>query len=179
MYNVLRKTSMELLPEIARRATVTEFLDKSISPEILERILEAGRLAPSAKNRQPWRIIAIREKVRRDKIAEACYGESVVKSAPLILAVCSTNVDYRMPNGQVSYPIDLTFCADSMIFQALHENLDTCIFSTYREEEIKEILTVPHSMRVPLLLLMGYSAEKIKKHTERLPISRIVSYEHW
>ena len=170
---------MDLLSEIAQRVSATHFLDTSIEQETLERILEAGRLAPSAKNRQPWRIIAIREKTKIQKIAEACYGEEVVKTAPLILAVCSTNVDYRMPNGHTSYPIDLAICADQMAIQAIHEGCATCFYSTYREEEIKEILTVPHSMRVPLLLLVGFSAEKITKHKDRLALSRVVAYEHW
>jgi nitroreductase len=75
--------------------------------------------------------------------------------------------------------MDLAICADHMAFQALHEGLGTCFYSTYREEEIREILTVPYSMRVPLLLMIGYSAENSKKPKDRLPLSRIVSFEHW
>lgn len=170
---------MELLPEIQRRRSATSFSDKPVDPGILQRILEAGRLAPSAKNRQPWRIVVVCEPNRRGKLAEACFSEPVVQQAPVIIAVCTTNLDYRMPNGHQSWPLDLAFCGDYMAFQATHEGLDTCLWTTYREEEIREILTVPYSMKVPYLLLMGYSAEKNTKTQDRLPLNRILSYDHW
>lgn len=169
---------MEILPEIQNRFSINSFSEKTVSPEVLHRIVEAGRLAPSAKNRQPWRYIVVEDKNVRAKITEASYNEQHVKEAPVIVAVCSTNVDYKMPNGQMAYPVDLAMGASFMMLQAEHEGLGTCLITTYDQEEMREILTIPHSMRVVLLLLLGYSAEK-KSSRNRLPRDRVVSFNHW
>jgi nitroreductase len=65
-----------------------------------------------------------------------------------------------------------------MMLQAEHEGLGTCLITTYDQEELREILTIPHSMRVVLLLLLGYSAEK-KNSRNRLPRDRVISFNHW
>jgi nitroreductase len=169
---------MEILPEIQNRFSINSFSSEPVSPEAIHRIAEAGRLAPSAKNRQPWRYVVVEDKNVREKIAEASYNEKHVKEAPVIIAVCSTNLDYKMPNGQLAYPVDLSFGASFMMLQAEHEGLGTCLITTYDQEELREILTIPHSMRVVLLLLLGYSAEK-KNSRNRLPRDRVISFNHW
>jgi nitroreductase len=169
---------MELLPEIVERQSIHMFSSKPIEEEKLGRILEAGRLAPSAKNRQPWRFIIINDVILREKIQEAAFGQEHVGRAPIIIAASSTNIDYRMPNGQLSYPIDIAFAVSFMMMQAEHEQLSTCIVTTFDEREVKELLTIPYSMKVVMLLLIGYPESKPLKEL-RKPIERICSYNHW
>jgi nitroreductase len=170
---------MDLIPVIQQRFSAHAFLADPVSPEAMERILEAGRRAPSAKNRQPWRFVVIQQEALRRKVQDAAYNEPWVGQAPAVIAVCSTNIDYRMPNGQLAYPIDLSFAAAYMELQAFHEGLACCINTTFQEEEIRELLTVPYSMRVVVLLVIGHPAEKRTGDPNRLPKGRIVSYEHW
>jgi len=170
---------MDILPEILRRTSVREFLPREVDPETINRILEAGRLAPSAKNRQPWRFVVITDPGKRVLFERACFGQEHVGNAPVIIACCSTNTEYKMPNGQLSYPIDISFAASFMMLQAVHEGLGTCIVTTFDEPIVREILTVPFSMRVVLLLLVGYPASAPSKTHERLPLSRVSSYDHW
>ncbi len=170
---------MDLLPEILHRFSVHQFREEPVDPEALGRILEAGRLAPSAKNRQPWRFVVVQDPANRQRIQQAAYNETAVGSAPVHIAICSTNIDYRMPNGQLSYPVDLAMSAAFMSLQAVHEGLGSCINTTFEEDEIRELLTVPYSMRVVMLLVVGHPAEKKKMEHNRLPKSRLVSYEHW
>ena len=170
---------MDLIPVIQQRFSAHAFLPDPVSPEALERILEAGRRAPSAKNRQPWRFVVLQQEMLRRKAQDAAYNEPWVGQAPVVIAVCSTNIDYRMPNGQLAYPIDLSFAAAYMELQSFHEGLACCINTTFQEDEIRELLTVPYSMRVVVLLVIGHPAEKRTGEPNRLPKSRIVSYEHW
>ncbi|MEI8094879.1 MAG: nitroreductase family protein [Spirochaetales bacterium] len=170
---------MDLLPEILNRYSVHQFREGSMDPEALQRILEAGRLAPSAKNRQPWRFVVVQDAELRRKFQEAAYNEPGVGQASAIIAVCSTNIDYRMPNGQLSYPIDLAMSAAFMGLQAVREGFGTCINTTFNEDEIRDLLTVPYSMRVVLLLLVGFPGETMTMEHSRLPLGRLVSYEHW
>lgn len=169
---------MEILPEITRRVSVREYTDDPVSDEQLTRVLEAGRLAPSAKNRQSWRFVVIRDDQLRAKIQDAAFGQEYVGMAPAIIALCTTNIEYRMPNGQLSYPVDLTFAAGQMMLQAVHEGLGMCPVTTFREADVKSLLSVPYSMRVVLLLTLGHPAGE-PEQTSRLPLSRVISYDHW
>jgi nitroreductase len=169
---------MGLMPEIERRTSVREFAPRPIDEAHIRRIMEAGRRAPSAKNRQAWRFIVIQDADTKARIKDAAFGQEAVGSAPALIALCTTNIEYRMPNGQLSYPMDLSIAASFMILQAVHEGLGTCPVTTFQEEEVKSILTVPHSMRVVMLLAVGYPVSK-GEATNRLPVDRVVSYDHW
>ena len=169
---------MSCIPIIEQRTTVRDFYDTPVEQEVLLRILEAGRRAPSAKNRQPWRFIITRKQEQRLKMQEAAYGQEQVGKAPIIISVCTTNIDYRMPNGQLSYPIDLTFAVSAMMMQSLAEGLGTCITTTFDEADVRALLTVPHTMRVVMLLLVGHP-RGLQTRTSRKPLNQIVSYDHW
>lgn len=169
---------MELIPAIAQRSSVLNFTSDPIEQDKLTRILDAGRRAPSAKNRQPWRFVVIQDESLRQKMEEASYGQEHVGQAPTIVAACTTNIDYTMPNGQLSYPIDIAISVAFMMIQAQAEGVGSCIITTFNEAEVKEVLTVPFSMRVVMLLLLGYAAEK-PFPTQRKALDMIVAYNHW
>ncbi len=166
------------MPEILRRKSTRSFTPEPIEKDQMERILEAGRLAPSAKNRQEWRFVVVQKKEIRQRIMEAAFGQEYVAQAPAIIAVCTTNIDYRMPNGQLAYPIDLTFAAAHIVLQAVHEGLGTCCLTTFDEQEVRDILTVPFSMRVLLLILLGHAAGE-EEPTTRKTLKQISSKDHW
>ena len=109
---------MAMMPIIEKRRSIKRFKSSAVEKGKLDRILEAGRLAPSAKNRQEWRFVVIQKESVRQKIKEAAFGDDKVGQAPVILALCTTNIEYIMPNGQLSYPIDLAFAAAFMMLQA-------------------------------------------------------------
>jgi nitroreductase len=169
---------MDILPEILARRSCRTFKGKSVEKSKLDRILKAGQLAPSAKNRQEWRFVVTQNPSLRKKIQEAAFGQEYVGGAPVIIAMCTTNIGYRMPNGQLSYPIDIAFAASSMVMQATREQLGSCIVTTFDEQEIKDLLSVPYAMKVVLLILIGY-AGKVAEPTSRKPLKRIISYDHW
>jgi nitroreductase len=171
---------MELLPEIEKRRSVRSFTAKALDKDQVDRIVEAGRIAPSAKNRQEWRFVVVQKKETRERLQEAAFGQEHVGQAAAVIAVCTTNIDYRMPNGQLSYPVDLAFAAAWMTLQAVHEGLGTCCVTTFDEQEVREILTVPFSMRVVLLLLIGHPREPLEAEPgPRKPLKQVSSREHW
>jgi nitroreductase len=169
---------MELLPEIKNRISVRNFKDIAIKKDVISRILEAGQHAPSAKNRQPWRFLVIDNPELKKKIMEASYGQEYVEKAGAIILACSTNIEYEMPNGQQSYPIDITFAVSFMMLQAEHEGLGTCVVTTYDEEEIKNLVSVPYSMRVVMMLLLGYTDEHLIVR-DRKPLKGLFALNHW
>jgi nitroreductase len=169
---------VSIVPEIENRRSHRSYADKPVDQPALTSILEAGRHAPSAKNRQAWRFIAVTNPDTRKRIESACYGQEYVGQAPVHIALCTTNIDYRMPNGQLSYPIDMGIAAGFMMLQAEAEGLGTCPITTFDQQELKEILTVPYSMTVVLLLLVGHPTDT-NLQTPRKPLDLLVSYDHW
>ncbi len=169
---------MDIIKEIKDRASVRKFKNKKIDRSIIDRILEAGRVAPSAKNRQPWRFIVIDDDNLKSRVEKAAYGQEYVGNAGAVIAACSTNIEYEMPNGQNSYPIDISFAVSFMMLQAEHEGLGSCVVTTYDEREMKSILTVPYSMRVVMLLLVGEKDEKFIERN-RKSLNQISAYNHW
>ena len=169
---------MEIIKEINDRSSVRKFKNKKIDRSVIERILEAGRAAPSAKNRQPWRFIVIDDESLKRRVEKAAYGQDYVGNAGAVIAACSTNIEYEMPNGQNSYPIDISFAVSFMMLQAEHEGLGSCVVTTYDERELKNILTVPYSMRVVMLLLVGVPEEKYRERV-RKSLNQVSAYNHW
>lgn len=169
---------MALLAEILNRRSIKAFKSKPIEKDKLERVLEAGRLAPSAKNRQEWRFVVLQKEQLREKVKEAAFGDEKVGQAPAIITLCTTNVEYIMPNGQLSYPIDIAFAASFMVLQAVAEGLGSCVLSTYDEQMVRDLITVPYSMRVVLLILLGYP-EQVPEASPRKSLKRITAFDHW
>ena len=167
-----------ILPEIENRFSCTEFLDEAVPREDIDLILEAGRRAPSAKNRQAWRFIAIDEISMKKEIEAAAFGQEHVGAAPVIIALCTTNVDYKMPNGQLSYPIDIAIASSFMLLQAESIGYATCYISTYDEIKVRELVSAPYSMKVVMLLLIGKAKFKAMQKKKK-SIQDVSSYNHW
>lgn len=169
---------MEMLPEIKNRRSIRAYAQEAIDREALTRIVDAGRRAPSAKNRQAWRFVVITAEETRRKLEAACFGQEYVGQAGAILALCTTNVDYKMPNEQYSHPVDIGIASAFMMLQVEHEGLGSCPVTTFSEPDVKAILSIPYKMRVVMLLTIGKPAEQ-PEITDRFPKDRIVGYEHW
>lgn len=169
---------MEVMQEILQGTNVRQFIPGPVEEEALERILEAARLAPSAKNRQPWRFIVIKKESLRERLQEYCYGDERITEAGEVVVCCTTNIDYKMPNGQLSYPMDIAMAASHLMFQARHEGLGAAIMTTYLEQEIRTLLSVPYSMRVVAIVMVGKTEDEPKPYN-RLDGKRIIAYNHW
>ena len=149
-----------------------------LDPEKLSRILEAGRLAPSAKNRQPWRFLVVDDPEIKSRLTSAAYGQQHVQDAGAVIVACSTNIEYIMPNGQPAYPIDITFAVSFMMLQAEKEGYGSCIVTMFNESEVHNILTLPYSMKAVMMLAVGEKDEE-PVHTDRKSTSQVVSFNHW
>ncbi len=169
---------MEVLKEISGWVSISDFLPEEVPGEAIDRIISAARRAPSAKNRQPWRLVVVKNPGVRAKIHEAAYLQEHVGKAPVIIAACTTNIDYRMPNGQLAYPIDIGIAVSFMMIQSRAEDLGAHVVTTFDEEQVKEILTVPYQMRIVALMLLGYPASA-PLQPERRPLDQLVAFDHW
>jgi len=167
-----------VLEAIKKRQSVRSYREKEIPEEVLQQILEAGRLAPSASNQQGWKFIVVKEEILRKKLVPACKNQKFVGEAPVVIAGCAYNLDHIMSNGEHSYPIDLAIALDHMSLEAASLGLGTCWIGAFYQDQVKEILGVPEDVRVVALMPVGYPKELGSK-TGRKPLSEIVCYNKY
>jgi len=167
-----------VLEAIKKRQSVRSYQDKEIPEEILQQILEAGRLAPSAKNTQSWKFIVVRDKTLRKKLVPACKNQEFVGEAPVVIVGCATNPDYVMTCGEHAYSIDLAIALEHMSLEAASLGLGTCWIGSFYQDQVKEILGVPERVRIVNLLILGYP-KKLGPKTKRKPLSEIVCYDKY
>lgn len=168
---------MELMEAVSVRRSIRSYLDRPVEEEKLLAVLEAGRLAPSARNMQDWRFIVVRDRADRQKLAAAARDQQFVAQAPLVIAACGTS-DLVMTCGQPAYAIDVAIALDHMTLAAASLGLGTCWIGAFYEDRVKDILAVPPEIRVVALLPLGYPAEKPDPRP-RKSLEDIVAWGHW
>ncbi len=169
---------MSVLDAIRQRRSIRAFEDKLIEEDKLLRVLEAGRLAPSAKNRQEWRYVLVKDKELRRKLAVACNNQYFITEAPVVIVGCATMTDYVLTCGQPAYTIDVTISMDHMSLQAVEEGLGTCWIGAFQEDEVKRLLNVPPEMRVVEVMPLGYPKFQ-PEPKPRMKLDAISSYDKY
>jgi len=167
-----------VLEAIKKRQSVRSYQDKEIPEDILLQILEAGRLAPSAKNTQSWKFIVVKDEDLRKKLIPACKNQKFVGEAPVVIAGCGTNLEHIMSNREHAYSIDLAIALDHMSLEAASLGLGTCWIGAFYQDQVKELLDVPENVRIVSLMPVGYPKELGNK-TGRKPLSEIICYNKY
>jgi nitroreductase len=138
--------------------------DRPLDDETLYRILEAGRLAPSAVNFQPWRFLVVSSEEMLAKM-RPCYGRAWFSDAPHILIVVGY-VDeawVREKDGYNSLETDLTIALDHMIMAAEYEGVATCWVGAYDPDLLREALSLKENEIVCSITPLGYPKEGFEK----------------
>ena len=150
---------MSVLKIIKNRYSVRKYQSRPVKDDHLKEILEAARNAQSAKNRQDWRFIIVRNETLRQKLADAARGRQFVGEAPMIIVCCGINTDYKMTCGQYSYVIDVAIAMENMALAAWECGLGSCWLGAFYEDRVKGILNIPdEDIRVVGMLTLGYPA---------------------
>jgi len=167
---------MELSEAINKRESVRAYLEKPVPEEKLATVLEAARLAPSAMNSQPVKLVIVRDEEKRKALGRAANGQTFVGEAPIVIAAVANNTSHVMSCGLPSHPVDLAIAVDHMTLAAVDEGLGTCWIGAFSQEKVKEILGVPDSCRVVTLLPLGYPKRE-RGLKRRKSLAEIVCYE--
>lgn len=170
---------MDVYEAIRTRKSVRSYLDRAVEPEKLERILEAGRLAPSANNRQEWRFVVVTDADTRRRLADEGAGQRFVGEAPVVIAACAETDRHDMRCGIPCYPIDVAIAVDHMTLAATAEGLGTCWIGAFDPEKVRRILGIPQDIEVVELLPLGYPRDPKPAAKSRLPLETIVHREGW
>lgn len=149
---------MDVKDAIMERRSVRSYKDKEIPEEDLNTLLEAARLTPSVRNKQSWKFIVIRDKEKREVLAQAAAEQEFVGEAPVVIAAVALEPDYVMRCGVPAYAVDLAIAIDHITLQAVELGLGTCWIGAFYQDKVREILKIPDDCKVVALLPVGYPA---------------------
>jgi nitroreductase len=165
---------MDIFKAIKGRRSVRKYKSDSVPDEILERILDAARWAPSAGNIQPWKFIVIRDKKILELLRKVSPG--YLGEAPLAVLVCSDKERESREGGQMGRDYlsisDCSMAVENMVLTAYALGLGTCIVKSFSEIAVREILEIPEGIAPELLVVIGYPAQK-PTPPDRTPIREI------
>jgi len=163
---------MDIHALIRARRSVRAYQNRPLSDEVLARLLEAARWAPSARNLQPYRFVVVRDEDRRQALARAANEQLFIAGAPVVIAAVSLEPERVMSCEVPTYPVDVAIAVDHLTLAAAAEGLGTCWIGAFQQAAVKEILGVPDTCKVVILLPVGYPAdepgERIRKPLEEL-----------
>jgi len=178
----------KMLELILRRQSDRKYSDKPVEQEKLDRILEAGRMAPSACNAQPWKFIVVTDPALISSMAEAASGKLLgmngfVSQAPVIIVIVRENPNFSSKVGATikrkDYShIDIGIATENICLQAMAEDLGSCILGWFDEKQVRSILEIPSSKRVELIITIGYSLSEYRTK-KRKPGEITVSYNKY
>ncbi|KMT22196.1 nitroreductase family protein [Clostridium cylindrosporum] len=169
---------MEVLKALRERRSIRLYLNTPIEDDKLRRVLEAARISPSAKNRQEWKFVVVKDEKTRQRLLPVVRERKFVVDAPVIIVACATESSFIMPCGQPAYTTDLSIAMSYMILEASELGLGTCWIGGFYEDQIKDILGIPENVRVVAMTPLGYPAEKPNTRPRKM-LEEIVCYDRY
>ena len=156
---------MDLFEVVEKRRSIRKFRPKRVTTKDLRKILEAGRLAPSGGNRQPWYFIVVRQSETKKALATAANNQTFVAEADVVIAalgdpaISRAKLPYTLSSTRLPYKQDPMIAVEHMILAATALGYGTCWIGAFNEAEVKEILKIPESLAVVALLPIGVPDE--------------------
>lgn len=174
---------MEFLELARKRRSVRKYSSKSVPREIIDKCIEAVRLAPSACNSQPWSFIVIDDERLKNEIAQKAFSgiysvNSFASDAPVLIAVITQCKHYAVKLGGylrgVEYSImDVGVACEHFMLQATEAGVGTCCLGWFDRKAVKKVLRLPAKTRLDIIISMGYSENEVNQEKIRKTIDKI------
>ncbi len=181
---------MDFFTTVEKRRSIRKYQDKEVKEEIIKKVIDAGRLAPTGGNMQPWEFIIVKEKANINRITDATFigfdKESSMKqdwlrNAPALIVVC---VDFKRTiarYGEMGRKIalfDNAAAIENMLLAATALELGSCWVSGFDTEELKRVMGIDGQVEPISILPLGYP-EYIPGRPNRFSYNEIVHYEQY
>jgi nitroreductase len=164
---------MDVIKAIRERRSIRKYKSTEVSEENIDIILQAGRWAPSASNKQPWQFIVVQDPALRKKLADAHSNGRFMNESPVVIVVLGD--PKKHPRYHLSDPHNAVM---NMLLAAYNQGLSTCwmgVRDTEIEPAFRELLKIPKDLRVICAVSVGYGDQE--RTSTRLPLDEIVSWE--
>lgn len=180
---------MEFSDLVVQRESVRKYSTRPVQQEQIERIMESCRMAPSACNSQPWRLVVVTDPSLKEKVANATFNSMLqfnrfVVQAPVIVALVAEPPNFLSRIGgtvkdKPYYLMDLGIVADHFCLQAAELGLGTCMLGWFDEKKVRSLLQVPAKKRIPLLITLGYPQKETPRKKIRKSSEEMFSYNSY
>ena len=174
---LMRILDMDAYKAVIEKRDKREFESRPIPEEVLSKVLQATRMAGSGKNRQTGRIVVVADQEGRNSVAESGdFGDWIKEAAvALVFAIHS--------DGGLRPDFDIGRMAQNAMIVASSEGLSSCPMTVYRQQELRDALSIPDDYDVPMVVGMGFtvvdSNSKPPRSHPRIPIEDMVYRETW
>lgn len=164
---------METFEVINTRRSIRAYKDEPIEKSKIDILIESARLAPTAGNKQKFKLIIVdyNEKDLKNRLATACNDQQFVGTASNIIAGIS-EPDYKWDQ------VDVAIVLEHIVLEAVELGLGTCWIGAFKEDEVKRLLKIPKDKKVVALLVVGHPAESPQSKM-RKDVSQLVSYNKY
>ncbi len=162
---------MDVEQAIRQRVTVREFKPDPVPKAVIEKVLSAGRWAPSQRNRQLWRFVVVQEKATLEKLAALSGSGGHIAKAPLAIAMAMTE-------AKGMYQLDAGRAIQQMELMAWSLGLGMGFVGGLDKDAAKQLLGIPAAMELVAIMDFGYRTEA-KGGKKRMPLAELVSRERY
>ena len=169
---------------IEKRKSIRKYKDKEISDDIINKIIDVARLAPSGNNAQPSEYIVIKDKKTIEELREnSIFPQKFVYTAPLLIVCCANPDAYSKVTGMDDSNKDralrdVSIASSYLMLRATELGLGTCYIGWVNKEKIKDILSIPKNYVVPYVITVGYPDEKSKGRS-RKNLKEVIHWEKY
>lgn len=169
---------MEFQDLIKKRYSVRSYQFKPVEEEKVRMVLNAARMAPTAVNKQPFRLIIIKTEGRKEEL-KRIYPADWFSQAPLVICACTVKSEsWTRRDGRNYVDVDTTIVMDHFILAATELGLGTCWIAAFDAEAAREVLNIPEDWDPILFTPLGYPDDKIGPKIRR-ELDEIVIYHEW
>jgi len=172
---------MEFMEAIKGRRSIRKFKDRAVGKEMIEELLNAAQMAPSAGNLQARDFIIVTNKITKQKLTKAALGQSFIEKAPVVIVVIAdierSSRIYRS-RGELYATQDATAGIENILLSAYSMGLGTCWIGAFDENAVCELLGIPNKTLPVAIIPVGYPDEQ-PAMPPRIAMDRIVHWETW
>jgi len=173
---------MEFYEVIRTRRSIRSYTPDAVPDDVLERVMDAARIAPSGNNRQPWKFVVVKDEQLRRELVPLCFDQAFIAEAPILVVATGVDIKYNRGNymGALSMLVDVAIAVDHITLAARAEGLGTCWIGSFDNEKVKRLLAIPPEVQVVALTPLGSPTDPaFRGPGRRRPLEQIVCTDRW
>lgn len=172
---------MSVFDAIIERFSIRNYKTDKVPFDVVVKIVDAARMAPSWGNKQSWKFIIVDSRVEKKLLGKASGQDNIAKAcedAPFVVVLCANAKESGVKNSMEYYLFDCGLAMENLVLAAQSEGLSTCIVGWFDEKTVKGLLNVPEDIRIVAFTPLGYSKES-KGPRKRKKQEEAVFHNFW
>lgn len=165
---------MDCIERVLDRRSVRKFTDEPVAEDVMNSILEAGRLAPSATNKQPWHFVVAREKRAKEACTFRGFNKFVTDASFVVVGLYKKS---EVIIEKLSI-MDVTIALQNMVIAGWVQGVGSCWMGAFDEPKLRDALDLPGDTRIVGAIAFGNPAETPRQPTKK-PLDEIVHFDKW